>query len=74
MVRVCHFYCIGCTGDSNSNCLACDYPNYPTLMKSGSTCALSCAGGYGLNITDSRVCLKCMTNCNRCFAVSTNCT
>lgn len=68
MVRVCHFYCLGCTGDSNWQCLDCNYTFYSILTKSGNTCDLTCQGGYGINLTDSKVCIKCMTNCNRCYA------
>ena len=50
MVKACHFYCAGCTGDSNTQCIDCYYGIYPNLMKSGNTCALSCQGGYGIDL------------------------
>lgn len=49
MARVCHPYCTACYGDSNSNCIAC---NYSVLaMLSGNKCDLTCAVGYGFNST-----------------------
>lgn len=58
-VRLCHPYCLTCTGDSNvGSCIQCNYENQQ-IKKSGNTCDVVCASGYGDDNSDHLICITC---------------
>ena len=66
-IRLCHPYCLTCTGDGYTNvCTQCNY-NYEPVKKSGKTCSLTCAPGYGDDTSDPQVCITCQPLCKYCF-------
>lgn len=66
--KPCNAACLTCNGGSAGNCYICNYP----YILSGSTCAMTCATGYGVT-SDPYVCVKCNSTCTACAYISTNC-
>lgn len=68
--RPCNAVCMSCNGGGTGNCYTC---NYPTLVKSGNTCAMTCIAGYGIT-SNAYSCVKCNATCTQCAYTNINCT
>jgi proprotein convertase subtilisin/kexin type 5 len=68
--KPCNAACMSCNGGGANNCFTC---NYPTLVKSGNTCALTCIAGYGIT-SNEYSCVRCSNTCTQCAYLGTNCT
>ena len=67
--RPCNAVCQTCNGGGAGNCLLCNVP----YVKSGNTCATTCASGYGVTSNDY-LCVRCNNTCLMCAYLATNCT
>lgn len=74
LARVCHPYCLTCSGHGTAVCYSCDYLNHKAMISGNTICALTCANNYGFNPSDPGFCILCSSYCKSCYADPYNCT